>query len=109
MQDSHPWYSRAVKHLLAVSLLGTSVAVCAGTAPADKLFSDGYLKFKAGDYATAVDRFKSGLRLKPEDAVAHYYLGRAYRALNEDDLAVQEFEFTISLLTASTSHSGITP
>ena len=24
-------------------------------------------------------------------------------------LAVQEFEFTISLFTASTSHSGITP
>src|SRR5262245_17437360 len=46
-----------------------------------KFFSVGYDYAQKGDYAVAVEMYRTGLKLEPQNQKAHYFLGEALEAL----------------------------
>jgi tetratricopeptide (TPR) repeat protein len=60
-------------------------------------FANGYNQLKAGDADSAVDEFKAGLKLKPDNAMAWFYLGEARLQLGSTDLAKAAYQKSLDL------------
>ena len=66
-------------------------------APADDtdpraLFAQGYYLLQNGQPSKAVEKFEQGLKIDPNNAQAHYYLGEAYLAMSRGDMAKEHYE-----------------
>jgi tetratricopeptide (TPR) repeat protein len=57
----------------------------------------GYLLLQSGKTAEAIEMFKLGIRLYPQSWYAYDSLGEAYAAAGQKDLAIQNYEKSISL------------
>ena len=53
--------------------------------------------YLAGDYAKAIESFKTTIRLKPHSAEAHFNLGVAYGKIGDKQKAIESFKETIRL------------
>ena len=51
----------------------------------------GWIVFRRGDPADALDYLRPAAAGLPDDALVHYHLGRALHALNKDDEAIETF------------------
>jgi type IV pilus assembly protein PilF len=56
----------------------------------------GVLEFKRKNYAKAIDYFKKSLDKDRENCDTNVYLGRSYLESNDNDMAIQQFEKSIS-------------
>jgi TonB family protein len=63
----------------------------------DSLFAAGYELIRAGDPKAAVAKFETGLKADPNNALAHYYLGKAYLALGRSGEARAQFRKSLRL------------
>jgi len=57
----------------------------------------GSVHYRRGDYKKAAFEYKEALRQNPDDTIARYNLGNAYRNLDKPKDAVEEYEKTLSL------------
>ena len=74
-----------IKHPFVITLMIFLLCVLVATqAAAQEKISD-------------LDAAKEGIRLKPNDATAHYYLGNAYADLGQDEEAVEAYKKAVSL------------
>src|SRR5580692_3336293 len=64
---------------------------------ATKHFDKGLNLLKAGDADSAVDEFKAGLKIWPNNATAWFYLGGARMKLGSEDLAKTAFYKSLAL------------
>jgi tetratricopeptide (TPR) repeat protein len=63
----------------------------------DRIGTMGYLLLQSGKTAEAIEMFKLGIRLYPQSWYAYDSLGEAYAAAGQKDLAIQNYEKSISL------------
>jgi tetratricopeptide (TPR) repeat protein len=66
-------------------------------APADDpnpraLFAQGFYLLQNAQPSKAVEKFEEGLKIDPNNAQAHYYLGEAYRAMSRPNMAKEHYE-----------------
>lgn len=57
----------------------------------------GYLYFEKEDYQNAINYFEKSLELNPDDSFVYFLLGNAYSRIGNILLAVQNYDFAISL------------
>ena len=82
---------------MALFLLGTHLSTSADDANPRAIFAQGFYLLQNGQPSKAADKFQQGLKIDPNNAEAHYYLGEAYRAMSRDDLAKQHYESSLSI------------
>lgn len=83
---------------------GPSDAYLAGLASKDfaTLLSDGFKAYQRGDHATAVPTLEQAVKVNPQSAQARRYLAYAYKANDQLDDAVLQFDALSPLGTLST-------
>lgn len=67
------------------------------TGKAQQNFAAAYQSAAEGNLSEAVDRYEAGLKLEPKNAMAHYFLGDAYRTLGNVDQARGHFNQSLLL------------
>ncbi|NIT03574.1 tetratricopeptide repeat protein [Candidatus Saccharibacteria bacterium] len=87
-RDAESWSANSYQRAVALDLFNPLLRV-----------SFGGLYYQLGEYEQAVDQFRAAVNLKPNYANAHYNLGRAYKELGKNDLAIQELESALQLTT----------
>ena len=77
--------------LVVITLLSAG-ANTVHAADAKQLFFEGFELLKAGKAKAAATKFERGLKLEPNNAEGHFYLGEAYRARKQMNKARQQYE-----------------
>ncbi len=54
-------------------------------------------KFKKGDYSGCLQELFSYVQVKPNDAVAYYYMGMAFTKIGDSDAAIKSYERVIAI------------
>lgn len=88
-------YRTALWCLIWLACVGLSEV--AARTPAEDLFFKGYGQLKSRDYAAAVESFKKGLLLAPNDPLAHFYLAQSLWAQGATELAMSEYRASLSI------------
>ncbi len=57
----------------------------------------GLVNYENAEYSEAIDEFKQAIKLKPNYAAAHYYLGNAYFGLRRYDEALNSYKKSAQL------------
>ncbi len=83
--------------LVVVLAISSVVPVSVHPQDATSLFKEGFELLRGGNAAGAVQRFEQGLRDKPDDPLANYFLGQAWRSLGRWDKARAQYERAVSL------------
>jgi len=82
---------------MALFLLSTHFSTSADDTNPREILAQGFYLLQNGQPSKAVDKFEQGLKIDPNNAEAHYYLGEAYRAMSRDDLAKEHYETSLSI------------
>jgi formylglycine-generating enzyme len=72
-------------------------SICVAAENPNDLFAQGYDLFMAGKYEQARDKFQQGIAEDPTNALALFYLGEAYRGLNDMVTAKRCYEASLKL------------
>lgn len=96
-----PWVGGAMGHARRCAtalgfVLATAFSPSNGQ-DAQALFAEGFDLLAKGDAKQAIVRFEGGLRVEPNNALARFYLGEAYRAVGSLDKARAQWRKSISL------------
>ena len=84
-----------VSFAMALFLVSTHLGASADETIPREIFAQGFYLLQHGQASKAVDKFEQGLKVDPNNAEAHYYLGEAYQALSRDDLAKEHYESSL--------------
>ncbi|GMR19336.1 MAG: hypothetical protein BMS9Abin34_471 [Patescibacteria group bacterium] len=85
-KDAETWATDSYQRAISLDLFNPLLRI-----------SFGGLYYQLGEYEQAVNQFRAATNLKPNFANAHYNLGRAYKELGSNDLAIQELELALRL------------
>ena len=61
----------------------------------------GWIRFRLGDYDTALDYLRSAARALPDDPLVQYHLGRTYAALDRSEDAIRHLRRAVDLAGGS--------
>ena len=89
--------SNYIKTLLTLSKRVRPLSRVSSTVSVETYFRRGYMKYESGDYRGAIAAYNSGLRLKPDNAIA--YLGRGLAKYDQGQLnaAIADYDAAIRL------------
>jgi len=76
-------------------LLGPTL--CYADQQSDDLFASGYELLRSGKSHPAAAKFEAGLKLDPNNALAHFYLGESYLALGRNAEAKKQYQKSLQL------------
>ena len=82
---------------MALFLLSSHLSAPADDTNPREIFAQGFYLLQNGQPSKAVDKFEQGLKVDPNNAEAHYYLGEAYRAMSRHELAREHYERSLSI------------
>ena len=74
-----------------------SLSIYAGKPTARTFVQIGLTNYENAEYSEAIDEFKQAIKLKPNYAAAHYYLGNAYFGLRRYDEALNSYKKSAQL------------
>jgi tetratricopeptide (TPR) repeat protein len=83
------------KSALIIVILSLSICISCNTIPGKKYFDSGYIKYKKGDYNSALLDLDSGLAINPNYIEAYFDKGRIYYYQNKIDSAYNTFKYAI--------------
>lgn len=92
------WRCVVLFFLLAAVLAGRAV----GQDSALDLFEDGFELLERNDVKRAIENFEKGLKLKPQNALAHFYLAEALRASGRMEDSYEHYERSLTIDSKST-------